>query len=401
MSIYDPLTTRVNPAYNSSLPDTATNPLYIRDQFPGNVIPASRFNTVGKNIINAYPAPNVGAPNAISNNFIASPNLSSDHFRNYIGRVDQNIGQKERLFFRYAHNRRNQIDNGANGYTGIGKDAQDPLVRLNDNAVVDSLTVLSPTMLLDMRLGYTRFIQAAYRTTVNGFDATTIGFPASFSNARFNALPPRIDMDQIYPSFGTRNPSQNTTNLLSFEPSFSWIKGRHSVKFGGDVRDIRTEARGGSFLYGAGEFAFSRAFTQRLPEFSDSTSGTAMASLLLGYPASGIIQNTPILAYGWPYYGLYLQDDIKVTNKLTVNAGLRWDVEDSPRERYNRMNAGFGFNQPSPLAAAVKNANAADCPACANLTRRSAVRRERTELRATRSRTATTISSRASGRLMR
>ncbi len=93
-----------------------------------------------------------------------------------------------------------------------------------------------------------------------------------------------------------------------------------------------------------------------------------MASLLLGYPASGIIQNTPQLAYGWLYYALYVQDDIKITNKLTVNAGLRWDVEGSPQERYDRMNAGFGFGQTSPLASAVKNANTADCPACANLT---------------------------------
>ena len=88
----------------------------------------------------------------MSNNFIASPNLSEDHFRNYFARVDHSIGDNERLFFRYAHNRRNQIDNGANGYTGLGKDAQDPLVRLNDNAVADSTTVLSSNMLPDPSL---------------------------------------------------------------------------------------------------------------------------------------------------------------------------------------------------------------------------------------------------------
>ncbi len=367
VAIYDPLTTRLNPAFDSSRPSSATNPQYIRDQFPGNIIPADRFNTVGKNIINAYPAPNVGAAGAISNNFIASPNLSEDHFRNYIARVDHNIGQKERLFFRYAHNRRNQIDNGANGYTGLGKDAQDPLVRLNDNAVVDSTTVLSPSMLLDIRLGYTRFIQAAYRTTVSGFDATSIGFPASFSNARFNALPPRIDMDAIYPSFGTRQPSQNTTNLLSFEPSLSWVKGRHSLRFGGDIRDFRPNAFGGSFLWGSGDFGFTRSFTQRLPEFSDSTSGTAMAALLLGYPANGILSLSPRLAYRWGYYGVYIQDDIKVSQKFTLNVGLRYDIEGSPTERYNQMNRGFASGTASPLANAVRNANATDCPACANL----------------------------------
>src|SRR5207302_9846011 len=102
----------------------------------------------------AYPAPNVGDPNLQFNNYIASPNLSEDHFRNWIGRVDHIFGQKERMFFRYAHNRRNQIDNGANGFTGIGRDAQDPLVRVNDNAVIDSVTVLTPSMLLNLRAGF-------------------------------------------------------------------------------------------------------------------------------------------------------------------------------------------------------------------------------------------------------
>lgn len=368
VAIYDPMSTRVNPDFNPALPSSANNPQYIRTQFPGNIIPSNLFNTVGKNIINAYPAPNVGAPTAVSNNFIASPNLSEDHFRNYIARVDHSIGQKERLFFRYAHNRRNQIDNGANGYTGLGKDAQDPLVRLNDNAVVDSTTVLTPAAVLDIRLGYTRFIQAAYRTTVSGFDATSIGFPASFSNARLNALPPRIEMDATYPAWGTRQPSQNTTNVLSFEPSVSWLKGRNSFHFGADVRNFQPNAFGGSFLYSSGDFGFTKNFTQRLPEFGDSTSGTAMASLLLGYPNSGILQLSPYLAYHWIYWGLYVQDDIRVSKKLTVNLGLRWDVEGSPTERYNQMNRGFAVGQASPLAANVKNANPTDCPACANLT---------------------------------
>jgi len=119
VNIYDPFSTAPNP-------NPSTNANYIRTQFPGNVIPASQLSPVGSAIINAYPAPNTGSPDAVTNNFIASPNVSSDHFRNWIGRVDQNFGERERMFFRYAHNRRNQIDNGANGFTGAGRDAQDP-----------------------------------------------------------------------------------------------------------------------------------------------------------------------------------------------------------------------------------------------------------------------------------
>ncbi|MBV9265821.1 MAG: hypothetical protein JO061_06605, partial [Acidobacteriaceae bacterium] len=234
--------------------------------------------------------------------------------------------------------------------------------------------VLSPNTLFDFRIGYTRFIQAAYRTTVNNFDDTKLGFSPSFNSERFNALPPRIidgvglNQTGIYPTFGTRNPSQNTTNVISFEPSLSWIRGRHSLRFGGDVRDIRTEANGGSFIYGAGEFTFNPGFTQADPEAASSSSGATMASLILGDPASGIMSYTPPLAFRWGYYAMYIQDDIKLTNRLTINVGLRYDIEGSPSERYNRMNRGWNFSAPSPLAAAVANANSSNCPACANLT---------------------------------
>ncbi|MFL6416481.1 MAG: carboxypeptidase regulatory-like domain-containing protein, partial [Bryobacteraceae bacterium] len=376
-SIYDPFSTRPNPAFNATLPSSASNPQYIRTQFPGNVIPVNRMSAVGRGIINAYPAPNTGAPNAVTNNFIASPNISADHFRNWIGRVDQNFGEKERMFFRYAHNRRNQIDNGANGFTGPGRDAQDPLVRINDNAVADFLTVISPSTLFDVRFGFARFIQAAYRTSVEGFDDTLLGFSPNFSaNQRFAALPPRIG-DQsangngssgTYPLFGTRNSNSNITNLLSFEPSVSYVRGRQSIKVGADIRDIRTNVAGGSFLFGSGFFNFTPGFTQALPEFASSSSGNSMASLLLGTPANGTLQYVPQLAYRWGYYGFYLQDDVKITQKLTLNVGLRYDIEGSPDERYNRMNRGWAFNTPSPLAPQVSNANLANCPACANLT---------------------------------
>src|SRR4051794_9131276 len=377
VSIFDPFSTRLNPAFNSSLPSSASNPQYIRTQFPGNVIPANRISATGRAIINAYPTPNAGAANAVTNNFIASPNVSSDHFRNWIGRVDQNFGEKERMFFRYAHNRRNQVDNGANGFTGPGRDAQDPLVRINDNAVADFLTVLSSNTLLDFRFGFARFIQAAYRTSVDNFDATSLGFSQNFSaNQRFTYLPPRIG-DQsatgngsngIYPLFGSRNSNSNITNLLTFTPSISHVRGRHSLRFGADIRDIRTNVAGGSFLWGAGFFNFTPGFTQANPEVASSTSGSSMASLILGAPANGVVQYVPQLAYRWGYYGFYLQDDVKLTQKLTLNIGVRYDIEGSPDERYNRMNRGWAFGQRSPIAGLVAGANTANCPACANLT---------------------------------
>jgi hypothetical protein len=173
--------------------------------------------------------------------------------------------------------------------------------------------------------------------------------------------------------WGARNPSQNTTNDLSFQPSVSFIRGKHSMKTGFELQDLRPNAKGGSFLWGSGEFFFDQSFTQQLPEFSNGT-GAPMASLLLGVPSNGssstsVLQYTPQLAFHWQYWGFYFQDDFRVTDRLTLNLGVRYDIEGSPQERYNQMNRGFAYHTPSPLASnpQVKNANPNDCPSCANL----------------------------------
>jgi len=365
VSIYDPLTTRLNPNFNASQPAGVNNPQYIRDQFPNNMIPANRLNTVGRALANAFPAPNNGS--ARFNNFLSSPNLSEDKFRNWFGRVDHNLGEKVRMFGRYGYNKREQFDQGTLALTGILLDAQDPLIRENHNAVFDAVTVLTPSMILDTRVALTRYTEAAQRQHVYGFDATSIGFPAAFSNARPDPIPPRLSIEQ-YGDVGTRNQRYNVSNVISFQPLLSWVRGKHSFKFGGDIRDIRVNTASGSFVFGGGMFSFNRDLTARYPGLAEADSGAAIASLLLGYPSGGTIQYTPRLAYRWGYNGIFVQDDIRLTQRLTVNLGLRWDVEGAATERYNRMNRGWSYGAADPaLAAAAKTASASDCPACANL----------------------------------
>jgi hypothetical protein len=366
ITVYDPFSTRLNPAFNSSQPVSINNPQYIRDQFPNNVIPLNRQDPVGRALAGSFPEPNNGTGRF--NNFLSSPNLSRDRFKNWLARVDHNVGQKVRLFGRYAWNKREQFDQGTLALPGIFLDAQDPLIRENNNAVFDAVTVLSPSMILDTRVALTRYIEEAQRRSVFGFDATSVGFPASFSAARPDPIPPRLSIEQ-YGDVGTRNQRYNVSNVVSFQPMLSWIRGKHSLKFGGDLRDIRVNTASGSFVWGGGMFSFNRDFTTQFPGIQQNNSGSAIASLLLGAPTGGTIQNTPRLAYRWGYYGWFIQDDFRVTPRLTLNLGLRWDMEGSATERYNRMNRGWNFEAADPrLAAAARTANAADCPACANLT---------------------------------
>jgi Carboxypeptidase regulatory-like domain/TonB dependent receptor len=358
ITVYDPLTTRPDP----------NNPgKFIRDPFPGNKIPANRLSAVGLALVKLLPEANTGANGARFNNFILSPALDADKFHSYVARVDQDFGARERMYFRYANNKREQFSSPANGITGIGVDAQDPLVRENHGAVIDSVTTLSPTMILNLRTSYTRYVQAAYRTRSTPFDATEFGFPASFSEARPTSIVPRVEFEQ-YTYIGPRNPSQNVTNTLSFQGSVSWLTGKHAYKIGAEMRDIRVNQRGASFSWGGGRFTFDRGFTRKDPQTGDATSGSAIASLLLGYPNGGQLDNLTPVSYRWGYYAVYVQDDFKLSQKLSLNLGLRYDYEGAPTERYNRQNRGFGFDQTSPLADSIKGrAGISECPACTNL----------------------------------
>lgn len=367
-TIYDPFTTRLD----------ANGNCCIRDPFPGNVIPMSRLtNSAGYKIAQAFPAPNAGGAGALTNNYNTGVNLSQDHFRNWIGRVDQSFGQRERLYVRYAHGRRNQVDNGATNFAGPLLDAQDPLARINDNGVIDSTTTFGAHIVLDLRASITRYNETVDRSRVSGFDDTTLGFSSSFSNSRFVRVPPRISLGNStsIADVGTRNPRYGISNIIGFQPSVQMLYGKHSLHVGADLRDFDYNTGGGSFVYGGGAFAFNQNFTQLNPTATATgTQGSAVASLLLGTPAASnnsinsIIQYTPRLGYRWRYYAMYVQDDYKLSSRLTINAGLRYDIEGSPHEISNRQNRGFAFNTASNLATAAKTANPAICPACQALT---------------------------------
>ncbi len=349
-----------------------------RTQFPGNVIPQARLaSSPGLKIANAFPAPNVGGTSTLFNNYSTGSNTSEDHFQNFQGRVDRAWGYKERAYVRYSHGRRNQYDHGAYNFTGPLFDAQDPLSRSNDSAVIDSITTFSPRVLLDLRASLARYNEFVARSTVYGFDDTALGFSQNFNNERFVPVPPRISMgnQSTIPDAGTRNPRYGISTVIGFQPSVQLLFGPHSIHAGADVRNIAFGTGGGSFVYGGGAFAFTANFTQADPTATyTGASGSPLASLLLGAPSvsnssvTSIISYTPRLLYRWWYQGYYVQDDWKVSQRLTLNLGLRYDIEGSPAETQNRMNRGFDTTDPSPLAAVAKSASPSVCPSCQNLT---------------------------------
>ncbi len=371
VNIYDPYTTRLD----------ANGVCCIRDQFSYNgvlnVIAPSRLNGPGAALLRAFPQPNI-ATNTATQNFNSGANLGTDRYRTFIGRVDQNFGQKERVYVRYAHGRRNQDDPGPYAFTGPLIDAQDPLQRVNDNAVADSLTQFTTRLSMDLRASYTRYYEFVDRRRSSVVDITQLGFSSNYTAQRFVNVSPKLSFDNNNgdtlnanglgsTGIGSRAPRYGISNTIAFQPSVNWLVGRHSLRIGADLRDFDYNTGGGSFVLGQGGFNFTRAQTQQNPNASQSsTQGSALASLIMGFPNNGIIQYTPRLGYRWRYSAIYVQDDFRLSNRLTINAGLRYDIEGSPHEISNRENRGFGFDQASPLAGAAA-AGAANCPACASL----------------------------------
>jgi hypothetical protein len=187
------------------------------------------------------------------------------------------------------------------------------------------------------------------------FDPRQLGFPSSLVTQFTTLQFPRFNF-QNYSEIGTdRVTSYETHDTWSLQPNMSWIRGRHSLKYGAEFRKYNDNNLNPGAA--SGIYNFDAAWTQANPLRADAASGNDFASFLLGYPSStnqGRVDRNIDPAYSNRYYALFVQDDFKVTSTLTLNLGLRWDYETPRQERFNRMIRGFGFNQPSPIASQVQ-----------------------------------------------
>lgn len=333
--IYDPLTTQANPAQPGQMTRTA---------FPGNIIPASRMDPVGANLVKYYPAPNT-AGNAFThlNNYVSNAPRRINKDSASI-RLDHNVTDSWRMFGRFAvtDNLLHQPDYYGNDATpGVG--ANGDIIFHYYTAALDNTVTLSPSTLLNVRYGFARFYWTR-QTRSFGFDQTTLGFPSSVVNQYQIPVFPVVSVEGYGAMGGGTylNTGQDTHSLL---PSLTKISGRHTLKIGGDVRLRRNNL----FVIsdGGGSYSFARSFSRGPnPNVFTANAGSAIASMLLGVGTGSINSIPGVSLQNW-YYAGYIQDDIKVSSKLTVNVGFRYETESPYTERRNQM-SWFDFNTPSP-----------------------------------------------------
>jgi hypothetical protein len=342
--IYDPLTT------------TLTNGQYLRQPFAGNVIPSNRISPIGKALINDYPLPNLPGTLGGFNNYVVSPNSQQDQYHSVSSRVDHQINPRNRLSLMGFSNVRHQLFPDY-GWSNPAASPGYLHFRNNHGGSIDWTNTLSATTVLDIKYG---FIFHPFQVGLYGdnYDISKLGFSQQFIAQAPHLNYPGLNIGGGYSGTignagtGTPTTSQYTTTFdHSLSGTVNKTLGKHSLKFGGELFVMK--ANNNTPASSINPFSFSAGFTQQNAQTASATSGNPFASLLLGWPSGGGVSYTIASAFQQIYEGVFIQDDWRITPRLTVNIGLRWEYESPMSERYNRQNAGFAFDAANPLQSQV------------------------------------------------
>ena len=328
-----------------------------RQVFPGNLIPASRIDRVAAKMVGfpIFANPNIpGAPNTAIGNYTRNAVSGGDNDQ-YTGRYDYTVTEKLRTFGRFTrwNSANTPFDPFGNGV--YGGDPYSPETFVTTTAVVGATWLPTPTVVVDVRASYGRWSYLRIQPFTGINMNQKFGLPTYFDTQ----LPilHGIANETSVPSYSIGNytplagqPGYNNAKITSTDndyvllPSLSWVRGRHTLKFGADLRDLQNnyyQATAG------GTFAFDNLFTSQ-NALSPGASGNGLASMLLGYGSSG-----SVLAFALPwqslnYQGYFAQDTWQLTNKLTLNMGVRWEIPGVYKERYNRA-ASFDPHEINPV----------------------------------------------------
>jgi len=336
--IYDPTTGR------------DVSGVWVRNPFAGNVIPPGRISPIAQKILGFFPKPNTttsGVDYSQSNYYFSGdPAVDKDRFYNVVVKLDQQFGEKHRIFFRAGSNDRTEMGyDSANGILGPGQSGSLPEKRINDAYVLDWVAVVTPRTVFNARVSFARYLAEDRGDLNKGFDLTTLGFPVSLVS-QLNGGPyfGRYDFSG-YQSMG-QYPTGDITNTWALAPSINHNRRGHSLKAGADLRWIQFI----SYNYGSPFYLSADAgWTQKDYTRADSLSGNSIASFLLGTPSGGSSDFNAIPTYLYRYFAPWVQDDWRVSRRLSLNLGLRWDFNVPANERFNRLNRGFDLNVVNPV----------------------------------------------------
>jgi hypothetical protein len=342
--IYNPATAR------------AQGNIVARDAFTNNVIPSNLISPIAREVLRYYPLPNQPGDAQGRNNFF-SDNPRSDDFYSLSLRFDHKITDNQQAFVRYTRNDRTEARNAwygvVNGVTPRGNF----LIRKNDGVTYDHVYTMSSASLLNARVAWQRFQEPNVRQHQGLFDPASLGFSAStLGHFRGTQYFPLFDFDSLS-DIGDNLGGATTHSIYSFQPTFTRFFGRHSLKIGYDLRLYREKGLDPGAA--SGTYRFQTNFT-RETSTSSAQFGQDIASFMLGLPTGGSISRNGERLNNTLYNGIFVQDDWKITSKLTLNLGLRYDYEGATTDSENRNARGFDPMAALAIESAARAAYAAN-----------------------------------------
>ncbi len=338
-TIYDPLTT------------TLTSP-YTRTAFSGNIIPANRQSAVAQKVLAYIPLGNVsGAQYTQLGNLVNTSNSRKflDNLPEFGGRADYNLSDKTHAFFRYYWNQLSETRGYAystlSGYNLAETSGNSPFSRAEDDFAFQVTHTFNPTTVLEARVGMSRFLSGGGSTITNGLNLANLGFSSTFVSQALPHFP--VFSWSNYQGAGASIESITVQPTYSANAVLAKQLNRHSLKFGFQMMDLMNLSN--SPGNASGNFSFTGIYTTANPLALSAATGNSIADFLLGYPASGNIQVQEEPARMSHFYSLFAQDDVHVSRKLTLTAGLRWDYQGPLTDRYNALANGYCATCASPL----------------------------------------------------
>lgn len=332
VSLFDPTTTRPNPAGSG----------YVRDPLPGNRIPASRMDPVAVRSLAFAPAPNRPPDDLTgSNNLISISSVPTD-LNQFMVRLDHQLGASNRIFGRYLETRRTSTSVIP---TFSADNPMDPTaafsISRNRQFVLGDTHTFSPTVLNEFRFSTTREFLLSKPSGYGKNVAQLIGLPPGHPTE----IAPRFSIaDAGYLGGDPSKLALRAQVTGGIFDTVTKVHGRHTLKVGADLRVVLDN----NFQPGAiaGTFSFTRALSGD-PQ-APTLTGFGPATFLLGAVSSGSLNVGIAKSDGYRYAAFFVQDDVKLTARLTMNLGLRYDYIGAPTERFDRY-ANFNPYAVNPL----------------------------------------------------
>jgi hypothetical protein len=347
--IYDPRTARL------------VNGVVTRDPFPNNQVPI--LNPVYKYYEALYPRAN-NVPGVVSaegrNNYLASATPFNWDYKAFTNRVDLQLTEKQRMFGKWSYSNFNPEDRGDWTYESARGLQVGGLVRKNIGITFDHVYTFNSTTIFNWSVAWNRFIEGnASNAVQTSFPPSKVGLPSYLDQKAGTYIHlPNLDFsDNSYSEFTRGYPGFGRFSVGTVRGELAKYIGTHSVRFGLDLRENWRASNGPGNA--SGSFTYNNAFVRQAQNTTNANLiGLEWAAFMLGVPSGVSISTNDDLYLTNKFYSGYVQDDWKLNQKLTINLGLRYELEGGFRERFNRGLTSFDFDATLPITQAAQEAYA-------------------------------------------